>query len=436
MINKTFRGGIHPFYFKGYTEEAAVQRMNLPSRVMISLSQHVGSVARPLVKVGDLVKTGEKIAEASSKISINMHASISGKIKEIDHFLHPKGEMILGIEIEGDGKDEWVELIDDPNYMDLPVEEMRNRVFEAGICGLGGAGFPTVVKLDPPKDKPIDTLIVSGVECEPYLTTDDRLMIENGEDILKGAKLCMKILEVNNCIIGIEANKPKAIKNMKKLVKNEKNIRVVVLECKYPQGGEKQLIYATTKRRVPTGSLPSSVGVIVNNVATVLCIYEAIRFKKPLVEKIITISGKIVTKPANLLVRIGTTISDIISFCGETKEPIAKAIMGGPMMGYTLSSLDTPVIKTTSGVVLLGESEMTVEDEQTCLRCGRCIDVCPNNLMPCFIASSVKYHDLEEAEKAGVVDCMKCGCCAYVCPAHIKFMQWVDIGKAAVSSKK
>ena len=434
MFKNTFSGGIHPLDYKSLSEKAVVEKAPLPKSVLISLSQHLGKLPEAIVKVGDLVKTGQKIAEASGKISLNMHSSISGKVKSIENVLHPKGENILGIEIESDGKDEWVELVDDESFMELSIEEMRNRVFEAGICGMGGAGFPTAVKLEPPNDKPIDIVIVSGVECEPFLTADDRLMIERGEDILHGLKISLKVLSAKKGIIAIESNKPKAIKTMKKIVKNEKNIRVVVLECKYPQGGEKQLIYAATKRKVPLRSLPSSVGVIVNNVATIVSIYEAVRYKKPLIEKIITISGKIVKRPANLLVRIGAKVSELIEYCGGTIEPITKAIIGGPMMGYTISSLDVPVIKTTSGVLLLHESEIISEEEQNCIRCGRCIDVCPCGLMPSFIASAVKYCDLKEAEKAGVVDCLKCGSCAYVCPAHIKFMQWVEIGKLRIKN--
>ena len=429
MVYRSFIGGIHPKDYKSYTENKTIRQMPTSSNVVIPLSQHVGSVSTPIVAVGDVVKTGQKIAEASGRISLNMHSTISGTVKAIDNFLHPRGDLVLSIEIEGDGKDEWIDLVDENNFLDLHAEEMKNRIFDAGICGMGGAGFPSVVKLEPPKDKPIDTVIISGVECEPYLTADHRMMIERPEDILNGLKICMKILGAEKGIIGIESNKPAAIKIMKNMVKKEKNINVVVLKFKYPQGGEKQLVYAATKRVVPQGGLPSAVGVLVNNVATATCIYEAVRFKKPLVEKIITISGQIVNKPSNLMVRIGTKLSEIISYCGETKEPIGKAIIGGPMMGYTTCSLESPIIKTVSGVILLNESESKSAEEQNCLRCGKCVDVCPNKLMPCFMASCVKHNDIEGAKKAGLEGCMKCGCCAFVCPAHIKFIQWVDVGK-------
>ncbi|MCL2063868.1 MAG: electron transport complex subunit RsxC [Candidatus Cloacimonetes bacterium] len=432
MGHKTFPGGVHPLDFKYFSKDEIIERCPLPSRVILPLSQHIGKLPVPIVKVGEIVKTGQLIAQASDGISLNMHATISGKIKSIDTVSHPKWNFIQGIEIEGDGRDTWVELVDEEDFMQLSGEEMRNRIEEAGICGLGGAGFPSGIKLNPPSYNTIDTAIVSGVECEPYLTADCRLMMEKPEEIIWGLKIMMKILGAKNGIIGIESNKPKSIKTLKKLVKKEKNIRVVTLEFKYPQGGEKQLIYATTKRRVLSKSFPSSVGVIVNNVATVVSMYEAVRYKKPLVEKVITISGKIVKRPSNFMARIGTKMSDILAHCEGTTHPIIKAVIGGPMMGYAVNTLDVPLIKTVSGMILFGKSEIKTEEEKPCLRCGRCIDVCPNGLMPNFIASSVKYNDFVGAKKAGVVDCMQCGCCSYVCPAHIKFIQWIDIGKLKV----
>ena len=432
MFNKTFKGGVHPNDFKTYSDNQQIKKTDLPSNVIISLSQHVGAIATPIVNEGDYVKTGQKIAEASGLISINMHASISGTISKIDDFLHPRGVYIKGIKIESDSEDNWVDLVEEDNFLDLPIEEMKARIFEAGICGMGGAGFPTNVKISPHKDYVIDTLIVSGVECEPYLTADNRLMIERPDDILNGIRILMKILNAKKCIIGIESNKPKAIKIMKKTVKNDGNINVVTLQFKYPQGGEKQLIYATTKRRVLSGQLPCSVGVIVNNVATVLSVFEAVKYKKPLIEKVITVSGRIVNQPSNLAVRIGTSFTDILNFCDNTKEPIEKAIVGGPMMGYTVHSLDIPVIKTASGLTLLAKDEVKNYQEHNCIRCGRCIDVCPNGLMPSFIATAMKYNDIDEARKAGIVDCMKCGCCSFVCPAHIRFNQYIELGKLMV----
>jgi len=430
---KTFSGGIHTHDKKHFSKLSPTQQMPLPSRVVIFLSQHIGGLATPCVNIGDTVKTGEKIADSSGFVSIPMHTSISGKVTSIGVFPHPGGALVKGIEIEGDGKDEWVQLTDEQDYENLPIDEMKKRIHEAGVCGMGGAGFPTHVKLSPPPDKPIDTIIVNGVECEPYLTTDCRMMVERPEDIIKGLKIMMKVLDVKRGIIGIEANKPMSIKIFKKLVKHEPNIKLEVLKLKYPQGAEKQLIYATTKRVVPNkGGLPSSVGCIVDNVATVINVYEAVRFKKPLMERVITVTGKIVKNPSNLVTRIGSKFADLVDFCGGTSEPIAKIISGGPMMGFAINTLETYSTKTSSGLILFGESEARRHQEQTCLRCGRCVDVCPQNLLPTFIASAIKHDDLKLAEKAGAMDCMKCGCCTFVCPAHIKLIQWIDLAKTLI----
>ena len=435
MAFKTFPGGIHPDDNKHHSSFYEIQKMPLPKKIVIPLSQHIGGLANPLVKIGDYVKTGEKIAEATGFVSIPMHSSVSGTVTAIEYFPHPTGTDVVAIEIENDEKDDWVELIDDADYLSLEIEEMKNRIREAGVCGMGGAGFPTVVKLSPPPDKPIDTVIVNGVECEPYLTADCRLMVERPKDIIEGLKIVMKILGAKHGIIGIEANKPQSIKLLRDLSKNEQNIRVDKLKLKYPQGAEKQLIYATTKRKVPNkGGLPSSVGVVVDNVGTIINIYDAVRYKKPLIERVVTVSGQIVKKPSNLLTRVGTKFSELVDFCEGTCEPIEKVISGGPMMGFAMSSLDAPVTKTVSGILLFGKEEATGEAEQSCIRCARCIDVCPSNLMPSLIASSVKHNDFELAEKAGVLDCMKCGCCAYVCPANTKFIQWVEIGRVKIKN--
>jgi electron transport complex protein RnfC len=294
---------------------------------------------------------------------------------------------------------------------------------------MGGAGFPTHVKLSPPEDKPIDTVILNGVECEPYLTSDYRLMLEKGSDIVTGLKLIMKIVGAKKGIIGIEANKPDAIKLMEKLLADEPYLEVVGLKLRYPQGAEKQLIYAATKRKVPAGGLPMAVGVVVQNVGTAYAVYEAIRFRKPLVQRVISITGSPVNKPGNLLARIGTPFSELVEFCGGTKETVGKIISGGPMMGFALPSLEATMGKGSSGLVLMNEKDARLMEEQSCLRCARCVDVCPMNLLPSLIASAVKYKNLDMAVSAGLNDCMKCGSCAYVCPAQIRLVQWIDTGK-------
>lgn len=437
MASKTFNGGVHPDDSKAFSRNAGIEQMPLPTRVVIPLSQHIGSPANPVVKVGELVKTGQLIAEASGFISVGMHSSVSGKVKSIDRFTHPTGSVLMGIEIESDGKDEWIELCDEEDYYSLSVEEMKKRIADAGVCGMGGAGFPTLVKLSPPKDVVIDTVIVNGVECEPYLTADYRLMMERPEDLINGLKIVMKILNAKTGVIGIEENKPEAIKILREYSKDIPNIRVDSLKLKYPQGAEKQLIYATTGRKVPNkGGLPSAVGVAVDNVGTAIAVYEAVRYKRPVVERVITVTGSIVKKPSNLNARIGTSFSELLAHCQGTSEQIAKVISGGPMMGFAINTLEVPVTKTTSGIILLNEKEAKADKEHTCLRCARCVDVCPLNLMPSYIASSVRYEDLEMVERAGAMDCMKCGCCAFVCPAHIKLIQWIDIGKNKITAKR
>lgn len=430
MKFKTFPGGVHPHDYKHYSKNAAIEKLPLPQRVIIPLSQHIGSPSTPIVNIGDEVLTGQVIAEASGFVSIPQHASISGKVTKIERFAHPVGTKQVAIEITGDGLDKWIELVDEADYLQLSVEEMKARIAAAGICGMGGAGFPTHVKLSPPKDKPIDTVVLNGVECEPFLTSDYRLMIENAEDILKGLKIIMKITGAKRGVIGIEANKPDAIALLQKLVQNEADMDVVGLMMQYPQGAEKQLIFAATGRKVPNkGGLPMAVGVVVQNVATAVAIYEAVRYKKPLVERIIAITGSVVKKPKNLMARIGTPYSVLVDFCDGVTEEIGKAISGGPMMGFAIPNLDAPMTKGSSGLVLMDAKEGKMLDEHTCLRCARCVDVCPMNLVPSIIAAAVKAKNLEMADKAGLSDCMKCGSCSYVCPAQIRLVQWIDTGK-------
>jgi len=429
MRLRTFPGGVHPHDEKHFSASAPISTAPLPAKVTIHLSQHIGSPSTPVVAIGDEVLTGQLIAEASGFVSLNQHASISGKVTAIDRFPHPCGTSSLAIQITGDGLDKWVNLVDEVNFMDLPTAEMKQRISDAGICGMGGAGFPTHVKLSPPEDKPIDTVILNGVECEPYLTSDYRLMKEKARDIITGLKLIMKIVNANKGYIGIEANKPDVIIEMEKLLANEANLEVVGLKLRYPQGAEKQLIYAATQRKVPAGGLPMAVGVVVQNVGTAFAIYEAIRYKKPLVERIISITGSPVASPKNILARIGTPFSELVELCGGTKETVGKAISGGPMMGFALPSLDATMGKGSSGLVLMNEKLARLNEEGNCLRCARCVDVCPMNLVPSMIAAAVKYKNLDMAVQAGLNDCMKCGSCAFVCPAQIKLVQWIDTGK-------
>ncbi len=430
MNLKTFPGGVHPHDFKHFSKNSPIVELPLPERVVIPLSQHIGAPSNPVVKVGDEVLTGQLIAEPGGFVSIPQHATLSGKVTKIDIFPHPVGTSQMAIEITSDGQDKWIELTDDADYLNLSADEMKERIKNAGICGMGGAGFPTHVKLSPPADKPIDTVILNGVECEPFLTSDYRLMLQRSEDILKGLKIIMKVLGAKQGFIGIEANKPDAIEIMEKLTANEANISVVGLKLRYPQGAEKQLIYAATKRRVPNkGGLPMAVKVVVQNVGTAVAIYEAVRYQKPLIDRIIAVTGSIVARPSNLKARIGTPYAKLVEFCGGLTGEAGKIISGGPMMGFAIPNLEAPMTKGSSGLVLFDKKEAHILQEQTCLRCGRCVDVCPLNLFPSLIAQAVKVKDFETADKAGMTDCMKCGSCAYVCPSHIRLVQWIDTGK-------
>lgn len=434
MGAKTFPGGVHPHDSKQYSKESPIERAPLPGRVVIPLSQHIGAPAKPLVKVGDVVLAGQKIAEPGGFVSIPMHSSISGKVKKIDRFPHPSGTVQPAIEIAGDGEDKWVDLTEDPDFMNREPSELKDRIASAGICGMGGAGFPTHVKLSPPKDKPIDTVILNGVECEPYLTSDYRLMLEEADGIIAGLQIIMRILGVKRGMIGIELNKPDAIKLMKQKVSGIPEIKVIPLKLKYPQGAEKQLIYAATGRKVPNkGGLPMAVGTVVQNVGTAYAVYQACRYGRPLTERVISVTGSIVSSPKNILARIGTPFADLLELCEGTKQDIGKVISGGPMMGFAIPNLEAPVAKGSSGLVFMSQSEAKLDAEQACIRCAACVDICPMNLVPSLIASSVKYGDWDLAEKSGVMDCMKCGSCAYVCPASIKLIQWIDIGKARIN---
>lgn len=438
MSLKTFMGGAHPHDFKEFSKDAVIEEFPLPKKVIIQLSQHIGAPSKPIVKIGDEVKTGQVIAEAGGFVSIPQHASITGKVTKIVKFPHPVGNSQMAIEITGDGvTDEWVELVDEQDYMALSKEEMKKRIVEAGVCGMGGAGFPTHVKLSPPPDKPIDTVILNGVECEPFLTADYRTMLERGEDIIKGLKILMKVVDAKNGFIGIEANKPEAIKHLTKLVSNESNIKVVSLKVKYPQGAEKQLIYATTKRRVPSkGGLPMEVKVVVQNVSSAVAVYEAVAKKKPLVERIISVTGTIVKNPKNYRARIGTLYSELLQGAGGTTEDIGAIISGGPMMGFAIPTLETPMTKGSSGLLLFNNKQAKRKLEMNCISCAGCVNVCPMNLIPTQIVRGTKYEDWDLAEKAGAMDCMRCGTCAFVCPAHINILQYIDIAKAKIFEKR
>jgi electron transport complex protein RnfC len=428
-----FRGGIHPPDKKELSAHKPIQVSKPPQRVVIPLSQHLGAPCKAIVSINQEVKRGELIGEPTGFVSAPVHSSVSGKVIALGEFLNAMGRMVMSIVVENDGRDEWTILKDNPDYIDLPAEEMKEKIKAAGIVGMGGATFPTVVKLSPPKEKPIDTVILNGSECEPYLTGDYRLMLERPKEIIEGLKILMKVLGVNRGFVGIEDNKPDAVKTMKEAAEGLGNIEVCALRTKYPQGAEKMLIKTLTGREVPPRALPMDVKVVVQNVGTAFAVYEAVRYGKPLIERVVTVTGEGITNPGNLLVRIGTMVSDLIEECGGLKDEKLKVISGGPMMGFSIPSLDIPVTKGTSGILALPEGEIVhAEDFGPCIRCGRCIDVCPMGLMPMMLSTYAEKGEYEAAKEYNLFDCFECGSCAFVCPSKRPIVQLVRLAKSQV----
>lgn len=434
---KSFIGGIHPIYNK-ITRKDKIEVAPLPKKIILPLQQHTGAPCEPLVKANDKVKVGQKIAESKVFVSAPIHASISGNVLGIAKAKHPVLGEFNAIIIESDGKIEWDESVKKrENVEELSKDELKQIIKEAGIVGLGGAAFPTHVKLSPPPDKKIDTVILNGVECEPYLTCDHRIMIEQTEKIIKGFQIIVKILEPKQCYIGIEDNKENAIALFEEKLQEMEltnKIKVVKLKTIYPQGAEKNLIYSITKRKVPAGGLPMDVGCVVQNVQTANAIYDAVYECKPLIERVITITGA-VKEPKNLLVKIGTPVKELIEFCGGYEGSIGKIISGGPMMGIAQYSDDVPIIKGSCGI-LVQKEEITKEEERDCIRCGRCVDKCPMSLMPTMIAQYAKKDNFEKAEEYFALDCYECGCCSYVCPSKIPLVHWIKYAKGELMKRK
>jgi len=431
----TFKGGVHPPENKELAEGQAIEVLPLPESVIIPVQQHLGAPAEPIVDIGDEVRTGDKVCEAKGFVSVPSHASISGKVTKIEKRPHPVGGEILSIIIENDGKDELSPSIAPiSNYFAQDVEEMKKKIQEAGLAGMGGAAFPTHVKLSPPADKPIDTFILNGAECEPYLTADHRLMMERSNEILEGVRIIMKILACKTGYIGIEKNKPDAIALTQKLVNDAGDkLTVIPLNVKYPQGAEKQLIKAITNRRVPAGGLPMDVGCLVHNVGTAKAVYDAVSSNKPLYERVVTVSGRGINQSKNLLVRIGTPFQNLIDFCGGITEDTVKVINGGPMMGIAQYTLEVPVTKGTSGILALTRAEAKLPEPEPCIRCARCVDACPMNLLPNTLARVIEYQLFDEAHKLGVLDYIECGSCAFVCPSKIRHIHHFKYGKLEVN---
>lgn len=433
----TFKGGVHPYDGKELTKDGQVVEYNPKGEIAIALSQHIGAPATPIVKAGDEVKVGQKIAEASGFISANIHSSVSGTVKKIEPRLMANGGKVSCIIIENDEKYEEVEIKKPKPLSELSKAEIRELVKEAGVVGMGGACFPTNVKLSPKNENDIDFVIVNGAECEPYLTSDYRRMMEQPEILIEGLKVSLTLFEKAKGIIAIEDNKPEAIKKLKELVKDEPRIEVKQLYTKYPQGAERMLIYACTGRKINSSMLPADAGCVVDNVDTMFAIYDAVIEGKPLIQRIMTITGDAINKPQNFLVRIGTNQSELIEAAGGFKEEPEKIISGGPMMGFAMSSTDVPIQKGSSSLLCLIKDPVSAVEESNCINCGRCVDACPENLLPSRLAKVARQGNMEEFEKLNGLECCECGSCSYICPAKRNLTQSIkSMRKDVLASKK
>lgn len=432
----TFRiGGVHPHDNKIYSVHQAIAECPLPAKAVIPLTQHIGAPAQPVVEKGQKVKVGELIAKAGGFVSANIHAPFSGTITKIDSTLDAWGMRMPAIFMDVEG-DEWLENIDrTPDLIKactLDAKTIVDKIAAAGIVGLGGACFPTHVKLLPPPGKQAEVLIVNGVECEPYLTCDHQLMLEHSDEIIIGTQLLMKALGIQRAIIGIEKNKPDAIAHLKKLANKVLGVEVKPLALKYPQGGEKQLIDACIGRQVPSGALPIEVGAVVDNVATVFAVYEAVQKNKPLISRVMTVTGKGMSKPGNYAVRFGTPLSDVVAMAGGIPENTGKIIGGGPMMGRAMSHIDMPANKRVSGLLFLPEDESLRPESENCIRCAKCVSACPMGLEPYLLSKMAALQMWDGMEQHDVMDCIECGCCMFTCPSHRPLLDYIRMGKATV----
>jgi len=434
MKKKTFPHGIHPPENKHRTEASPLETLAPPDKVVIPLHQHFGAPAKALVKKGDEVLLGQRIGEAPVLFSADVHSSVSGKVLSVDGHFHPLGKPVTAVTVANDGEDRRApEMRAEEAPFSLGKDEIRRRIKEAGIVGLGGAAFPTAVKLSPPKDKVIDTVILNGCECEPLLTADHRVMLEFPDEVINGAELVRIATGAQRIIVGIEDNKPDVYEMFSRR-SYPFEVEFAMLKTKYPQGAEKNLISALLRRDVPRGGLPFDVGVVVQNVGTAKAVWEAVSEGKPLYERALTVSGTGITEPKNLMVRIGTPFQHIIDHCGGTKEGSNLILMGGPMMGLAQWTAAVPVIKGTSGILVWAESGPV--REYSCIGCARCVSHCPMGLVPTRLMKYVKFDAPAEAEPIGILDCVECGSCQYSCPAHIPLVHWIRLGKNIIISEK
>ncbi|MGN1124054.1 MAG: electron transport complex subunit RsxC [Eubacterium sp.] len=437
MKGKSFKRGTHIFDAKELSKDCAIEKMDACDLMVYPLSQHIGNPAKPVVAVGDRVLKGQMIAEADGLISAPIHSAVSGTVKAIEKRLVQDGEKSDCIVIENDGLEETVDGFDTiRNADDFDKEQLIEIVKNAGIVGLGGAGFPAYVKLSPKNVENIDTVIINGAECEPYLTLDYRIMMEKSDELISGIKAVLKILPNAKAIIAIEVNKPDAIKLLEEKTAFEEKISVQPLKTKYPQGGERQLIYAITKRKINSKMLPADKGCIVVNTSSCYAIYEAVYKNIPLIHRVMTVTGEAVNKPCNLDVPVGVSYKDVLDAAGGATENAVKFLSGGPMMGFALSTLDVPIVKTSSSIIAFSQDDVATLQQSACIHCGRCVSVCPQHLVPQMLVKAMKAQDIEKFDDLGGAECMECGCCTYVCPAKIPITQMLKLGRAQIIAER
>ena len=428
----SFLGGVNVPGYKELTSDKAIEVAKLPEKVTIPLQQHIGAPCNPVVEVGDKVKVGQLIGEAGGFVSANIHSSVAGEVVAIEKHDAPGGLGVLSVVIESDGTDEKLLMDTYENLDELTAEQILERIKEAGITGLGGASFPTHVKLSPPEDKPIDHVIINGAECEPYLTADHRLMLEKPKNIIFGLKAIMKVLGLGKGIIAVEDNKMDAVESLRNAIGSDNSVEVKIVKAKYPQGDEKRIISAITGREVPSGGLPMEVGCVVNNIGTTNAIAEALLEGKPIYERVVTITGNSINEPKNLLSRIGTPFEELIEQAGGFKEQPGKVVMGGPMMGIAQFKLDVPSVKGTSGILAFTKEEVAEKEMGPCIRCGRCLEVCPVFLQPLYIANHAMKNNFDGAENYHALDCVECGSCSYICPAKRPLTESIRLAKREI----
>lgn len=437
-MSNTFKGGIHPHDDgKGYAKDKAIERLAPPQVVAIPLSQHIGAPCEPCVAVGDEVKMGQKIGDSSAPVSAPVHSSVSGKVTAIAPGVNAVGNKVNCVFIENDFKDTLCEDIKPYGDIEqLTSEEIINVIRASGLVGMGGATFPTETKIRSCLQNKIDYVIINAAECEPYLTADFRVMVEQPEKVIYGLKALLKVFGLSKGHIGIEDNKPEAIAAVKAAAQNDPAIEVVSLKTKYPQGGEKQLIYAITGREVPSGKLPATIGAAVFNLGTCWALANAIMTGMPLFERVVSVTGPGIKEPKNLLVKVGTSFEYVIENCGGMNDNVIKVISGGPMMGFTQYTLSTPVVKGTSGILLLTDKEEKIEKNPQCIRCGKCVEACPMKLLPSYLNMYISKGRFNDAEDLNVLDCIECGACTFACPARLHITQNCRLAKGTILARR